>query len=80
MTWISVKDRLPDNNTVNSVLVTDGTDLYVAVEWWPDENDPLETDWSYSYCCGCRASRITHWMELPELPNEKNNQMDIDHN
>lgn len=65
--WISVKDQLPDNSKINSVLITDGTDIYVAVEWWPDEN-PLKTDWSYSYCCGCKANGITHWMPLPELP------------
>lgn len=66
--WISVENKLPDNKTEESVLITNGKDVYVAVEWWPNL-DPLQIDWSYSYCCGCKANRITHWMPLPEKPN-----------
>jgi len=65
--WIKCSERLPDNKTIDNVLITDGIDIYVAVEWWPNEN-PLETYWSYSSCCGCKVSNITHWQPLPAPP------------
>ncbi len=76
--WISILERMPDNKTLHEVLVTDGQNCYVAVEWWSGET-PADTDWSYSNCCGCKASGITHWMELPNSPKEqqrKQNEQD----
>lgn len=58
--WVSVKDRLPDNNRM--VLMTDLTDMATGNlennKWWVFSRDfPCMT--------------ITHWMELPNLPEEK---------
>jgi len=60
--WISVKDRLP--NEGDSVLITDKINMYIRV------NGCTKNDWTYSYCCGCKADGITHWMTLPSLPGE----------
>jgi len=67
LAWISVKDRLPTKKEFDSVLITNGKDCYVAVDWYPD-GDPFQTDWVYSYCCGCKANEITHWMPPLEMP------------
>ena len=67
--WISVKDKMPDNNKMLNVLVTNGRDTHVAIRWFTNV-DPLKTDWSYSDCCGCSADGVTHWMPLPSPPIE----------
>ena len=56
--WISVEKRLPDKDINNSVLITDGRNIFVAI-------------WSYSDCCGCKASGMTHWMPLPNPTNKE---------
>lgn len=64
MKWISIKDgNFPHEK---SFLVTDGCEHFVA--WKKNGDDKFY----YSYCCGCRVENVTHWMELPEMPNEKN--------
>lgn len=65
--WISIKDKYP---TDKKILITDGVDIYVSTEWYIDK-DSLKIDFSYSDCCGCHATGITHWMELPELPKNE---------
>ncbi len=58
--WISVKKKMPSEKS--PVLITDGDLQYVG---W------IEGDiFFYSYCCGCVAENITHWMLLPEPPTE----------
>lgn len=61
--WISVKERLPEKETPNctvDVLVTDGTHInigyydYIDGMWWTLED--------------CFYFHVTHWMPLPELP------------
>ncbi len=59
--WVSVKDRLPEEE--KEYLVTDGSDwdttiFHLESKTW-DRYDNLR--W-FSH------SSITHWMELPELP------------
>jgi len=60
MEWISVKDRLPE----------DGEDVlfyydYISIGWYEDE-------WFYDSEDKFSAELdITHWMPLPESPNER---------
>jgi len=73
--WISIKERFPDDS-INEILITNGKSTYVAVKSiyfngaWKNNENPLEIDWTYSACCGCHASGITHWMPVPEPPEE----------
>ena len=57
--WISVKDRLPERN--QRVFVyrpeMDGADT-----------GPMSVQWGWS--CACKRTDITHWMPLPEPPEE----------
>ena len=64
--WISVDDRLPEENhdgSVNAVLVTDGFVQHMAYfargEWRFAESGEIKEPMWYS---------ITHWMPLPEPP------------
>jgi len=72
--WISVKDRLPENN--DDVLVTDGEDCAVL---FFHKND---NKWKYGYglleaynydggaCIEAETQGMTHWMPLPEPPKD----------
>lgn len=62
MEWISVKDRLPDNNDEVLMFICGVHVLgYVDIngEWY---NDVDEKEFSGS---------VTHWMPLPDPPKEK---------
>lgn len=58
MFWIDVRDHMPDDET--TVLVASDSDVttgYHANELWWD-------------CCSdANNIDVTHWMDLPELPN-----------
>lgn len=65
--WISVKERLPEKENPNctvDVLVTDGTHIsigyydYIAGMWGTLEE--------------CFYFHVTHWMPIPEPPEEMN--------
>ena len=69
--WISVDDRLPGDELEHhlrgggiKVLVTNGEHIYVASywNWWP------EGEWKREG--SPRYVRITHWMPLPLLPSQ----------
>jgi hypothetical protein len=63
--WISVKDRLPEIEI--PVLLMDKF-KYMEVGW---VNHPLQSDlWQV---CGCEMNEnfITHWMPLPDPPQEE---------
>lgn len=54
--WISVRDRLPEENGDYLVALDDG---YIGVTWYSaDEGFDLWAD----------AGEVTHWMPLPEPP------------
>lgn len=56
--WISVKDRLPEND--DDVLVYVARRDVMDVDWY-DEN---YQEWD-THCLD-----VTHWMSLPQLPKE----------
>ena len=62
--WISVKDRLPEDNT--NVLVYRGSLIsvytYIGHNEWEDD---------YGYWSRTDDDGITHWMPLPEPPKEE---------
>lgn len=58
--WISVKDRLPERGESYLVLKDDGTSPYqLAIVWF-------DRTWDFP-----NADEVTHWMPLPEPPEDK---------
>ena len=77
MEWISVKDRLPENE--QEVLVIShgwgGRLLYVGTykkieseKSWLTGITSKASDWSLWGWSYLREPQVTHWMPLPELP------------
>lgn len=68
--WISVKDRLPEHGT--RVLVCDiyAHNRYIGV--WFFEKDPDDGSDCWEECGGGwqPLDAVTHWMPLPELPED----------
>lgn len=66
--WISVEDRLPEDNT--DVLVYRGSLIsvytYIGHNEWEDD---------YGYWSRTDDENITHWMPLPQPPVKEKNQM-----
>lgn len=61
--WISVKDRLPDDN--ESYLVCD----LVTGEYLPDRGFFEDGEW---HIFGDPEFQVTHWMPFPPPPEEAN--------
>lgn len=70
MQWISLKDKLPDDNLI--VLITDGISVGIS---------SCETDYSQEppqryiseegyYIGNSPLTEVPHWMPLPEPPAE----------
>ena len=57
--WISVKDRLPEEDGLYTVYCKDGS---MAHAWFEDK-------WFIDHC-ECGAGYVTHWMPLPEPPED----------
>lgn len=76
MNWISVKDKLPEfdtwvlvyskdeHNGYNHIKNIEGKDYKIAYYYEVKFNEPYYTSWT---CFG----NVTHWMSLPEKPNEQ---------
>lgn len=62
--WVSVKDRLPDKESMLCLVISDG-DLYVSHWHWSGGGPWFFTDGE----CDCN---VTHWAKAPELPKEEN--------
>lgn len=63
MKWVSIKDRLPDKESMLCLVISDG-DLYVSHWHWSDGGAWFFTDGE----CDCN---VTHWAEAPEPPEEE---------
>jgi hypothetical protein len=69
MNWISVKTRLPEDSV--AVFVTDGIMVDVSFSQLTYcGDDPNERTW-FNRITPNSFGKITHWMPLPEPPNEK---------
>ena len=62
--WVSVKDRLPDKESMLCLVISDG-DLYVSHWHWSGGGPWFFTDGEYD-------CNVTHWAKAPELPEEEN--------
>ena len=62
--WVSVKDRLPDKESMLCLVVSNG-DLYVSHWHWSGGGAWFFTDGEYD-------CNVTHWAKAPELPEEEN--------
>ena len=60
MKWISVKERLPERGT--NVIVFDFVDVFGGAFY--------SRDGSFYLSDSCRLYNVTHWMPLPEPPEE----------
>lgn len=71
--WISVNDRLPEEDDITNYLVTDGEYYWVGYYRYDAEAwDSFTMGWlGQVYADGTNESaNITHWMPLPEPPEE----------
>lgn len=84
--WISVKDRLPDEEQDVLLLIREieffGKHLKKRKAWyWIHTGWSIDGEWATTYCFGhkyiseeendmCELT-VTHWMPLPELPNKE---------
>lgn len=67
MNWISVKDRLPDNE--KTVLIYDVRCRIIEIAYRVSTgNKELGIVWFYPENKGCTEDEVTHWMPLPEPP------------
>jgi hypothetical protein len=62
--WIPADNELPGNP--RCVLATDGEAHFIAV--YEEEGVLNDAEWSEAYTEEKIDSVITHWMELPEVP------------
>ena len=61
--WVSIKDRLPDKESMLCLVISDG-DLYVSHWHWSGGGAWFFTDGEYD-------CNVTHWAKAPELPKEE---------
>ncbi len=69
--WINVKDRLPQDKTETIIIFSDGFCVYFGRYYDGDsfDGEPLfKVESSNGHIF--RDSEVTHWMPLPEPPNE----------
>lgn len=64
--WISVEERLPEDNSVFVLCaVKDGSETFVTEGWYLKRNGHISLlDEDYAFC------DVTHWMPMPEPPEE----------
>ena len=67
MDWISVKDRLPEDDFPKDTKKLQNR-IRQYCSW---KCDGVFTDWYWRHSAG----RVTHWMPLPEPPEEKRNDI-----
>lgn len=71
MSWVSVKDRLPDEDV--DVLVCDINHLGAPIAVGKYSPNPNWSDWETDsdFWQGSSDLDVTHWMPLPTNPQER---------
>lgn len=72
MKWISVKDRIP--SIQNEYLITDMKDIEIRM-WW--DNGLFGVGFEEGFPV-FKVKCVTHWMPLPELPEDGTYKIPID--
>ena len=64
--WISVKDRLPDKEGCYLIVYDETKEIDIGL-WCLERQrfEVVETEWF-----GYEIGNVTHWMSLPEPPEE----------
>lgn len=70
--WVSVKDRLPEENGEYLISTTDGV-TSACYERGRHVGDRHLSEWT-DYYEGCINFEPTHWMPLPKPPKEADNE------
>lgn len=77
--WVSVKDRLPDRdgqylvclNQTHLMVVSFAKKLEeVDCEVFAGRDEPGWFEWDTEWCGFYEITMVTHWMQIPELPEE----------
>jgi len=73
MKWISVKDRLPDRDAPYIVFIetADPDKPLMLIAWYRPE-------FGFSGIVTYWIDAITHWMELPDWPEDYKKEVDSD--
>lgn len=81
MKWVAVEDTLPDDLESVLLLYYDLHGKEVISGHWDEENEMfVQTALGFLPPCSCmdfmyhKKGLITHWMPLPALPHETDNQ------
>lgn len=64
--WVSVKDRLPENNDAVLFYVKNGIGFLVGYF----ENEHWVETFGRLYCERIEDGTVTHWMPIPNPPEE----------
>lgn len=69
MEWISVKDKLPEENVYVLGLNKEGS-FYIVCYCTTNKDRYNYDGWEYNLCpcCDFVDGKFTHWMPLPEPP------------
>lgn len=69
--WISVKDKLPKENCLEVIVLTDCFDIDIAYyrKYYFDEYSRKIINFHFK--SDHTSGEVTHWMPLPKLPEEK---------
>lgn len=63
--WISVKDRLPDDNELCLICAEGGG---ICIAYYQPIGDKFSDHEPFWQSSNCRFSFVTHWQHLPEPP------------
>lgn len=71
MDWISVKDKLPEDDVKVLCLIVGWDDYPLSLNGTPEiVGGAFNRKWGWSKSFGCQFSPVTHWMPLPKFPEE----------
>ena len=68
MKWISVKDKLPKTSGAKLVFVPLTDKPLIQLAWYETKGSNNLSGWQLLTQGLC--NKITHWMELPEIPKD----------